>query len=837
MWGGLFSMSDKPRSKQKNIIGEGQGVHKRGNGTGQGPVGKGQFMGGQGTSGGGFQSSQGSFGNGQGGSGGSGPNRSGGGGSLLKIAIIVIVLLLGGGGGLSTFLGGDSDYDSNTYTQTTNTTNTTNTTGQSSQNTSAGSGYGSFGSYSDLFNSVSGSSSGWSTTANTGKLNTTVASGARDRYTKVYGDGSDAVTIMVYMCGTDLESRSGMATNDLNEMLSATITNSNLNLIVFTGGCTAWRNNVVSSKVNQIYKISGGKMTQLESNAGTAAMTDPDNLTSFIKYCKTNYPANRNMLIFWDHGGGSLSGYGYDEKNPRSGSMTLAGINTALKNADLKFDFIGFDACLMATVETDIMLADYADYAIASEETEPGVGWYYTNWLTALNNDTSLSTLEIGKKIIDDYIDVCAKTCQGQKTTLSLVDLAELEITVPDSFKSFASSTTELIKNNEYKVVSDARSNVREFAQSSKIDQIDLVQFAQSIDTQESNELADALLSCVKYNRTSSNMTNAYGISIYFPYKKVSSVDAAVKTYDQIGLDDEYSDCIKEFASLEVAGQISTGGSTSPFGMLTGGGSNIYSGTETLETITQLISLFASGSSGISGLSDSNTDFFSGRELGVEEQAQYISENQFDASLLSWEVASDGSYYMPISQDQWSLVHSVELCMYYDDGTGYLDLGQDNLFEIDDDGNLIADTDFAWLSINGQPVAYHHLDTIEDGDEYTMTGYVPAMLNGEKVKLIIIHDSDNPNGYIAGAEPFYSEDVTETVSRGLIDLEEGDTLDFLCDFYSYDEEFQDSYYLGEQMTVTDDMTISYTYLGEDCIEAYMITDIYDQTYWTPVVGE
>ena len=830
-------MSDKPRSKQKNITGEGQGVHKRGNGTGQGPVGKGQFMGGQGTSGGGFQSSQGSFGNGQGGSGGLGPNRSGGGGSLLKIAIIVIVLLLGGGGGLSTFLGGDSDYDSNTYTQTTNTTNTTNTTGQSSQNTSAGSGYGSFGSYSDLFNSVSGSSSGWSTTANTGKLNTTVASGARDRYTKVNGDGSDTVTIMVYMCGTDLESRSGMATNDLNEMLSATITNSNLNLIVFTGGCTAWRNNVVSSKVNQIYKISGGKMTQLESNAGTAAMTDPDNLSSFIKYCKTNYPANRNMLIFWDHGGGSLSGYGYDEKNPRSGSMTLAGINTALKNADLKFDFIGFDACLMATVETDIMLADYADYAIASEETEPGVGWYYTNWLSALNNDTSLSTLDIGKKIIDDFVDVCAKTCQGQKTTLSLVDLAELEITVPDSFKSFASSTTELIKNNEYKVVSDARSNVREFAQSSKIDQIDLVQFAQSIDTQESNELADALLSCVKYNRTSSNMTNAYGISIYFPYKKVSSVDAAVKTYDQIGLDDEYSDCIKEFASLEVAGQISTGGSTSPFGMLTGGGSNIYSGTETLETITQLISLFASGSSGISGLSDSNTDFFSGRELGVEEQAQYISENQFDASLLSWEVASDGSYYMPISQDQWSLVHSVELCMYYDDGTGYLDLGQDNLYEIDDDGNLIADTDFAWFSINGQPVAYHHLDTIEDGDEYTMTGYVPAMLNGEKVKLIIIHDSDNPNGYIAGAEPFYSEDVTETVSRGLIDLEEGDTLDFLCDFYSYDEEFQDSYYLGEQMTVTDDMTISYTYLGEDCIEAYMITDIYDQTYWTPVVGE
>ncbi len=819
-------MADKPRSKQKNITGEGLGVHKRGDGTGQGPVGKGQFMG------------SGSGNNDQlsGGGSGSGPNRSGGSGGLLKIAIIAIVLLLGGGGGLSTFLGGNTSTSDTTYTQTTNTT-----TSQSGQTTSQSSSYSgsslsSLGSYASLFGNVSGSSSGWTETPNTGKLSTAVDSAARDKYTTIYGDGTDKVTIMVYMCGTDLESRSGMATNDLNEMLKATITNSNLNLIVFTGGCSAWRNNVVSSSVNQIYKIANGKMTQLESNAGTAAMTDPTNLTSFINYCTTNYPANRNMLIFWDHGGGSLSGYGYDEKNPRSGSMTLAGINSALKNAGIKFDFIGFDACLMATVETDIMLADYADYCIASEETEPGVGWYYTNWLTALNADTGLSTLEIGKNIIDDFVDVCATTCQGQKTTLSLVDLAELEMTVPDSFKSFATSTTELIKNNEYQTVSNARSNVREFAQSSKIDQIDLVQFAQSIGTDESKELADALLSAVKYNRTSSNMTNAYGVSIYFPYKKVSSVDTAVNTYDQIGLDEEYSDCIKEFASLEVAGQVSTGGTTSPLGMLMSGGSNAYSGTETLETITQLISLFASGSSGISGLSGSNTDFFSGRALDVEAQAEYVAANQFDASLLNWETDADGNYYLAISDEQWSLVHSVNLCMYYDDGTGYVDLGQDNLFDIDDEGNLIADTDYAWLSINNQPVAYHHTDTTDEGDYYSMTGYVPAMLNGERVNLIVIHDSDNPDGYVAGADPDYDEDVTSTLSRGLIEIEDGDTIDFLCDFYSYDGEFQDSYYLGEQMTVDGNLAVSYTYIGDSCVEAYMFTDIYNQTYWSPSVG-
>ena len=129
-------------------------------------------------------------------------------------------------------------------------------------------------------------------------------------------------------------------------------------------------------------------------------MTKPDTLTGFIQWCNQNYPANRRELIFWDHGGGSISGYGYDEKNPGSGSMTLSGINQALKNAGVTFDFIGFDACLMATVETALMLDDYADYMIASEETEPGVGWYYTNWLTELSADPSMSTLEIGKREI-----------------------------------------------------------------------------------------------------------------------------------------------------------------------------------------------------------------------------------------------------------------------------------------------------------------------------------------------------------------------------------------------------------------------------------------------------
>ena len=58
-------------------------------------------------------------------------------------------------------------------------------------------------------------SSGWELTANTAKLDRSVAQGARDKRTVIRGNGKDTVTIMVYMCGTDLESRSGMGTADL----------------------------------------------------------------------------------------------------------------------------------------------------------------------------------------------------------------------------------------------------------------------------------------------------------------------------------------------------------------------------------------------------------------------------------------------------------------------------------------------------------------------------------------------------------------------------------------------------------------------------------------------
>lgn len=797
----------RPQGRDKYVTDNGVGVHKRGEGLNTGPVGSGRGPDSESDSTSEVQEleqDQDKRSNVT-----RSAKRSGGTRSPFSLLLILAVLIFGGGGGLfgSGLLGGSSTG-----------------TGASSSLISTLSG-------------GSGSSSGWVKESNVGKLDTSVASGSRAKRTQIIGNNQDTVTMMVYMCGTDLESKNSMGTSDLMEMVNAKHSDK-LNIIVYTGGCSRWNNKIVSSSKNQIYQVVDGGLRCLVDNAGTGSMTDPSNLASFIQFCAENYPANRNELIFWDHGGGSIVGYGYDEKYPRTGSMSLAGINEALKAGGVTFDFIGFDACLMATAETALMLDQYADYLIGSEETEPGVGWYYTNWVTDFSANTSMSTVELGKEIVDEFVKECNNRCAGQQTTLSVIDLAEFANTVPDQLSSFSNSVSNMIVNQQYKEVSTARGQTREFSQSSGIDQIDLVNLAYNMGTDEGNALAKALLGAVKYNRTSSNMTNAYGVSIYFPYRTARQVDSAVKTYSAIGMDDSYSKCIKEFASLEVTGQVGTGGTSSPLGMLLGNGTtgSSYSSSSQLdaEDIANLLNIFLGGSgSSISGLSSGNTGFFSGRSMSTEDAAAYVADNLFDPSALVWATNDDGLPVIMLSEEQWELVESLDVNMFYDDGTGFLDLGLDNTFDFDDNGNLLGTTDKTWLSINGQPVAYYH----DYSDDEVTIGHVPVMLNDTRAELIITFDADHPKGYISGAREVYVNGETEAIPKNMIELNEGDILEFICDYYDYGGNYQDTYYLGDPMTVTETMEISNTSVGDGEVRlSYRFTDIYQQHYWAPSIN-
>ena len=705
--------------------------------------------------------------------------------------------------------------------------------------------------YSNYYNTAS-----WTHGDNTKQMNTNVAAGSREKYTDIVGNGKDVFTIMIYMCGTDLESRGKMATYDITEMAKATISD-NINLLIYTGGCQQWHlgnGQIISTKVNQIYRIlNGGQADRLVDNAGAAAMTNNNTLESFLDYCIENYEADRYGLIFWDHGSGSVGGYGHDEKYPNNGPMSPAKIDEALTHAVIKFDFVGFDACLMATLENALMLAPHADYMIASEEVEPGIGWYYTDWLTALSKNTSMPTLEIGKNIIDTFVSQTAKDVPQQVATLSIIDLAELENTVPSKLSAFSQSANELLKNSQYRTVANARKNSREFGTSQGVDMVDFVDLASNINTAEGKALTEALLSAVKYNNVSTSMSNSYGISIYFPYNSTKYVNNVLKNYDELDMDANYTAVVRNFVNYQTSGQVSSGGSTNPLSSLSGSYStDSYSSQTSVDLISSLLGAFLGG--GLSNQSSSTGSYnplyelglnlLFGRDADVQPLAEYISKNHFDADL-TWK---DGK--IELTNEQWALVDELVLNVFVDDGKGYIDLGCDDTYTIE--GNALKeDGGKTWLALscdeaNWTVVPYYYTDSTynEDGSQYTINGYVPVLLNGEKAHLLLSFTNENPKGVVAGATYIYDEPVVAKNFTGTGDNEElpglkdGDELQFVCDYYDYNGNFVDSYILNDPFIINGTIHIGDIDISDyKVLATYQFTDIYHQTYWTTPIGK
>ncbi len=205
----------------------------------------------------------------------------------------------------------------------------------------------------------------------------------------------------------------------------------------------------------------------------------------------------------------------------------------------------------------------------------------------------------------------------------------------------------------------------------------------------------------------------------------------------------------------------------------------------------------------------------------------------------------------------------------YKDGKleGYLDLGLDNSFEINEYGVLIGEYDNSWIAINGRIVAYYYMDMVIEGEQYCITGRVPVLLNGQRAELILVFDNAHEDGYVAGvrniykdeeldgisaklaggtAEEAYTIDIdgqTESVEAGLNVINEGDVIDFICDFYDLNAVYQDTYKIGDDpLTVgADGLKVSTMLLSDrdqkNAQPVYRFTDIYNQQYWTPIIPD
>lgn len=613
------------------------------------------------------------------------------------------------------------------------------------------------------------------------------------------GNASDTYTLMLYMCASDLESECGFATEDLNEIMYGYIAG-NLNVIVQTGGTAEWQNTVVADDRCQRYRVTEDGLELVDDSLGMQNMADSATLTDFIQYCSSNYAADHYGLVLWDHGGGVVGGYGYDE-NFGGDSMSLTEMSRALGDANVHLDILGFDACLMANFETCLMAAPYADYLIASEEPEPGCGWYYTDWIGKLSENCGIPPKRYGRQIIDDYITENGWDSPSMYSTLGMFDLQQVTQKLLPALSQFSDDAVQQLSAGEYRRISQSRSNTRAVYQS-ELDHIDLLDYAQHSQSETADQLEQAVSDCVVYYRETENGSGDNGLSILFPYYDLSALDMLEEMYQTLGYDDAYPAFLEQFANVMAGGQISVSG---------------FSNTQNHAAASEY-----------SGFQWFDAD------AGYDES--YYETYSADLSLLET-TEVDGRWVLELSEEDWEIVNDAAMQMFAVYDGFYVDMGLDDYCEFDDYGNLIVEYDQTWVALDGQVVPFFHESYTSDGDSFFTCGSVPCVYNGTDAEIVLVWDTEHPSGYAAGVRPVYTDSVA---AKGLYDICDGDTFQVYYDIYDEDLNYVETMTLDDEIfTVQDSLEVGYADAAEqlgDTFIYYVLEDIYNNTYYTDSIA-
>ena len=359
-------------------------------------------------------------------------------------------------------------------------------------------------------------------------------------------------TIMVYLNGSDLETDHQAAAADLLEMMQSGFDQEEVNVIVFTGGTRRWHLGFIPNRKNAIFQLEQDAMTRLLS-AGKSPMGDPVVLAGFINFCTAYYPAEQYGLILWNHGGGTIQGFGHDERyedDPGRAMMKLRDMERAFSASVPAggLAFLGFDTCLMATLEMAAVAQPYARYLIASQDLEPADGWDYSFLGHIRPGDTGA---DIGLDIIRYYEAFYRESSLDHLLTLSLVDLAKLK-PLYNAFENLARGTAYALSNGAFHRVSKARANTRTFGgeEGDGTDMVDLAQLAQELSPlspREAGALLEALDEAVLYQY------NDYpgelgGLSVYFPFANKRELDHSIAVYKNLEQLPYYTRLVSRFA-------------------------------------------------------------------------------------------------------------------------------------------------------------------------------------------------------------------------------------------------------------------------------------------------
>ncbi len=636
----------------------------------------------------------------------------------------------------------------------------------------------------------------------------------------------DTWTVFVYLCGSDLESRrlfGGAGTDDIKEMCQATASDK-VRFVIETGGSGYWHNKKIDSDVIGRYVIEKGKLTALDEQK-QVSMGKASTLTDFLLWGIDTYPAEHMGVVFWDHGGGSITGVCFDELEDDD-SLSLREIDaamlTCLESGRLtdRFEFIGFDACLMGSVETANIAASYADYMIGSQESEPGSGWDYTAVGNYLAEHPDADGAEAGRVICDSFRKQCESIGDGQIATMSVIDLSKM-----DGFlKKFNSFAQDMYTKSEKKgnlatmtrgiaAADNFGGNNRAEGYTNMVDLGGLISACKGF-SDGAKEAQKALDAAVVYRISGSDHRNASGLSVYYPLQIQGSQE--LKIFEGICISPYYM----SFVGRQGYGSVNDGdteGYEEDEEIFEGGFWNWLDSFLYDEDTGDYYYDEEEESSGIWDCFDDHDEGVQSELITFEEEPGMDGEGQFSFVL-------DDEGYENTS-DVLALVYQE-----MEDGT-YIELGETYDVNVDWDTGFVSDNfDGYWLSLpDGQNLATYIVDVTDDYIVYTS----PILLNGEETFLRMRQYYDDGKVKVEGAWDGIAESGAS--ARDIIKLQKGDEI--IPTFYCIDEsgeeleEYEGDPYIVKEKKGSLKIAYDYLYIG-DYAYAFCITDIYGDDYVT-----
>ena len=363
------------------------------------------------------------------------------------------------------------------------------------------------------------------------------------------GEAGRQRTIMVYMCGSNLESSYGSASADMQEMLDADYDTASTTVLLMTGGSSFWYSGYPADKTS-IVEL-GKKRARVVWSDDALDMGEAETLTRFLQYGMETYPAREYALVLWNHGGGPLDGVCWDELFSMD-SLSLSELTSALEQAGLpgKLSWIGFDACLMGCAEVASAMAPYADYMIASQETEPAGGWNYA-FLNGIEKDTDGA--ETGRRIVDSYFGAFLDS--SEMLTLSCIDLSRVD-RMRETMDAFFAPIEDGLDTESFGTISELRFSSTSFGKSIRgigENSYDLVDLTDLVENYSKNNNGSRVLSAVDeavvYSR--SGIEGASGLSVYHPFRnKQKYLQKWKQEYKQLEFSTGYETYLEKFGTL-----------------------------------------------------------------------------------------------------------------------------------------------------------------------------------------------------------------------------------------------------------------------------------------------